>query len=57
MICHIISLTEDAVIVMTTNTKHMKVSDFEGEDITKITGQLKMAIKRLEVLNKVPEDL
>ena len=53
----IISSTEDAVVAMTTKIKNMKVPDFEGEDITKVTGQLKMAIKRLEVLKKVPEDL
>ena len=57
MMRRIISLTEDAVVAMTTKIKNTKVPDFEGEDIAKVTRQLKMAIKRLEVLNKVPEDL
>ena len=56
MLC-IISSSEDAVVAMTEKIKPMKVSDFPGEDVTKVTGQLKMAIIRLEVLSKVPEDL
>ena len=31
--------------------------DIEGEEITKATGQLKLAIKRLEILKKVPPNI
>ena len=37
--------------------KTMKVPDFKGEDITLVTGQLKMALMRLVVLKKIPEDI
>ena len=57
MMRQIISSTEDAVGATTTKTKNINIADFEAKDIAKVTGQLKMAIKRLEVLNKVPEDL
>ena len=43
MMKFIISSTEDAVTAMIEKIKTMKVSDFKGEDITLVTGQLKMA--------------
>ena len=52
----IISSTEDAAVSMTTKIKNMKLTDFEDEDVIKVTGQLKMALKHLQVLNKIPED-
>ena len=57
MMRRIISSTEDAVTAMTEKIKSMKVTSFDGEDISQVTGQLKMAIKRLDVLKKIPEDL
>ena len=42
---------------MTENIKNMKVTDVKGEYCTAVTGQLKMAIVRLKVLLKIPEDL
>lgn len=53
----VISSTEDAVTAMTEKIKTMKVPDFKGEDITLVTGQLKMALIRLAVLKKIPEDI
>jgi len=57
MMRRIISSTEDDVTAMTEKIKSMKVTSFKGEDISQVTGQLKMAIKRLEVLKKFPDDL
>ena len=57
MMRRIISSSEDAVTAMTEKISNMKVTDTTGEDVTIVTGQLKMAIVRLGVLNKVPEDL
>ena len=53
----IISSSEDAVVVMTENIKNMKVTDVKGENVTEVTGQLKVAIVCLEVLQKNPDDL
>ena len=35
----------------------MKLTDFEGENIHTATGQLKMAIRRLNILDQVPPDI
>ena len=57
MMKEIISSTEDAVLSMIDRVKHMKMSTFDGEDVSQVTGQLRMAIKRLEVLNKIPAEI
>ena len=57
MMRRIISSSEDAVVAMTEKIKNMKVSAIKGEDVTVVTGQLKMAIVRLNVLSKIPEDI
>ena len=54
MIRRIVSPTEAAVTAMTERIKNMQLTSFEAEDITTATGQLKMAILRLEPINKLP---
>ena len=53
MMKEIILSSEDAVLAMIDRLKTMKLSIFKGEDVSKVTGQLRMAIFRLKVLNKV----
>ena len=53
MMKEIILSSEDAVLAMIDRLKTMKLSVFKGEDVSKVTGQLRMAIFRLKVLNKV----
>lgn len=51
--------TEDTMVAMNAKIKNMRLAYFDGKYITKVTCQLKMAmaIKRLEVLIKLPEAL
>ena len=57
MMREIISSTEVSVLSMVNRIKSIKLSTFKGENVTLMTGQLRMAIKRLQVLGKVPEDV
>lgn len=56
MINRTILSSEDADVTMTNKIKTVKVSDFEGKDITLVTGQLKVALMRLAIIKKLPED-
>ena len=42
---------------MIDKVKTMKLLAFDGDNVSKATGQFRMAIKRIEVLNKVPIEL
>ena len=57
MMREIISSTEDAVTSMIERIQHMKLTNFKGENVSVATGQLRMAILRLEVLEKIPIDI
>ena len=57
MMKRIISSSEDAVVSLISKVKGMRIMDFEGENVPKATGQIKLAIKRLEILDKVPADI
>ena len=57
MIRRIVSSTEAAVTAMTERIKNMKLTSFEGENVTTATGQLKMAVLRLDTINKLPSDI
>ena len=57
MMREIISSTEDAVTSMIERIQHMKLTNFKGENVSVATGQLRMAILRLEVLGKIPIDI
>ena len=57
MMKRIISSSEDAVVSLIGKVKGMRIMDFEGENVPKATGQIKLAIKRLEILDKVPADI
>ena len=57
MIQRIVSSTEVAVMAMTDRIKSMKITSFPGEDVTVATGQLKMAILRLDTIQKLPVDI
>ena len=35
----------------------MKITDFDGKNVSEATGQIEMMLKRLEVLGQVPEDI
>ena len=53
----ITSSAKDAITTMINRVKDKRLADFEEEDVTKATGQIKMEIKRLGILNKVPNDI
>ena len=57
MMRRIISFSEDVVVAMMENITSMKVTDVKGKYVIVVTGQLQMAIVRLKVLSKVPENL
>ena len=52
MMRRIISSTDIAVIAMVDRIKNMRLTNSPGEDITSATGQLKMDIKRLDIIQK-----
>ena len=57
MMRQIISSSEDSITTMIERVKTMKLGKFDGEDVSKATGQMRMAIKRLTILNKVPVEI
>ena len=57
MMKEIISSSEDAVLSMIVRLKNMKLSSFKEENVSTASGQLRMALKRLQVLNKVPVEV
>ena len=51
----IVSSSEDSLLSMITRIKTMKLSTFKGENIALMTGQIRMAVKRLRVMERVPD--
>ena len=49
--------SEDTVVSLISKVKGIRIIDFEGENFPKAIGQIKLAIKRLEILDKVPADI
>lgn len=50
------SHTEAAVQYLTNSIKAMKITSFEGENVSRVTSLIRGAYKRLSMTNKVPED-
>ena len=57
MMREIISSTEASTLSMVNRIKTMKLSSFKGENVSVATGQLSMALRRLQVLDKVPVEI
>ena len=51
------STSEDAVRSLTEKIQNMKLSDFQGEDVDKAVSQLRGAIARLTIIEKIPADI
>ena len=57
MMREIVSSSEDSLLSMITRIKTMKLSTFKGENVALMTGQIRMAVKRLRVMQRVPDEL
>jgi hypothetical protein len=52
----LVSTTEEAITYLKTMVKNMKVTNYTGENITKVCSHLKNAHKHLRLVNQVPDD-
>lgn len=57
MMRKIILSSEDAVVSLIIKVKDMRTMYFEEEIVPKVTVQIKFAIKRIEILDKVPVNI
>ena len=51
------STTEDSIRAMTLRVTKMKITDFQGENIGKVTSQLRSALIRLKTTNNLPPNI
>ena len=57
MIRTILHLSEEGARVMLQKIQHMRVTDFEEEDVDKVVSLLRASLDRLQSINKLPFDI